>query len=82
MLSKNTVGARLVSLTPLLQPSNDVSIETHGNSFLDRAIKATPHCIFPSAEWKFRDVGSVNLVIREACQSCQVSSLLRSKRSA
>jgi hypothetical protein len=65
VLAQDSVRTSLVSLPRLFQPGHDIGIKTHGNCTFHRSIELAANCILPCGRRKFRNVGSVDLLIGE-----------------
>src|SRR5712692_4705863 len=78
-LPQDAVHPRLIPFAALFQPGDHIGIEPHRDGLLHGTIEPSPNRVFPRSRRKFRDIRSINLVVRHRGQNRQFLLLSRSK---
>src|SRR6266849_924856 len=81
-LPPDAVHPCLIPFAALFQPGDHIGIEPHRDGLLHGTIEPAPNRIFPRARRKFRDIRSIDLVIRQRSQSRQFPLLSQSQSSS
>ena len=79
-LPQNTVGASLVSLAALLEPSDDIGIEAHGDGLLYGSIKPAADRVFPCIWRELGDIGGIDLFVGHGGEAGKLALLPGSER--